>query len=103
MPEATIAISAIPNSGKPPIVTAGRYPVYETSMGDLATIICNDVNWTDSSRILAMKGAKLISVPTLEAPGIAMEQVAQSVLLAVENRTALVEAVATYASVLIDP
>ena len=89
--------------GEPPIVTAGRYPVYETSLGRLATIICNDVHWTDSSRILARQGAQLISVPTLEAPGIATEQVAQSVLRAVENRVAVVKSDVAYASAVIDP
>lgn len=89
--------------GEPPIVTAGRYPVYDTPMGRFATIICNDVHWTDSSRILALKGARLISVPTLEAPGIAIEQVAQCVLRAVENRVAIVKADVAYASVIIDP
>lgn len=89
--------------GEPPIVTAGSYPVYDTPMGRLATIICNDVHWTDSSRILAMKGARLISVPTLEAPGIAIEQVAQCVLRAVENRVAIVKADVAYASAIIDP
>ncbi|MCK5793463.1 MAG: carbon-nitrogen hydrolase family protein [Anaerolineales bacterium] len=89
--------------GEPPIVTAGKYPVYDTALGRLATIICNDVHWTDSSRILALKGAQLISVPTLEAPGIALEQVAQSVLRAVENRVAVVKSDVAYAATIIDP
>ncbi len=43
--------------GEPPIITAGVYPVYDTPLGHLATIICNDVHWTDTSRILANNGA----------------------------------------------
>lgn len=89
--------------GEPPIITAGVYPVYDTSLGKLATIICNDVHWTDTSRILARRGAQLISVPTLETAGIALEQVAQSVLRAVENRVAVVKADGAYAAVIIDP
>jgi apolipoprotein N-acyltransferase len=89
--------------GEPPIVTAGAYPVYDTSLGRLATIICNDVHWTDTSRILALNGAQLITVPTLEMPGIAIEQVAQSVLRAVENRVSVVKADVAYASAIIDP
>lgn len=89
--------------GEPPIITAGVYPVYDTSLGKLATIICNDVHWTDTARILARKGAQLITVPTLETSGIALEQVAQSVLRAVENRVAVVKADAAYAAVIIDP
>ena len=89
--------------GEPPIVTAGVYPVYDTTLGRLATIICNDVHWTNASRILALRGAQLIAVPTLEGPGIALEQVAQSVLRAVENHVAVVKADAAYAAAVIDP
>ena len=89
--------------GEPPIVTAGFYPVYDTHLGRVATIICNDVHFTDASRILARKGAQLIAVPTLEIPGIALEQVAQSVMRAVENRVAVVKTDVAYASAIIDP
>lgn len=89
--------------GEPPIITSGVYPVYETSLGKLGTIICNDVHWTDTSRVLARKGAQLIAVPTLEGPGMALEQVAQSVLRAVENRVVIVKADAAYAAAVIDP
>lgn len=89
--------------GEPPIVTAGVYPVYKTKLGRMATIICNDVHWTNTSRTLALKGAQLIAVPTLEGPGIALEQVAQSVLRAVENRVAVVKTDVAYAAAIIDP
>ena len=89
--------------GEPPIITSGVYPVYETSLGKLGTIICNDVHWTDTSRTLVLKGAQLITLPTLEGPGMALEQVAQSVLRAVENRVAIVKADAAYAAAIIDP
>jgi apolipoprotein N-acyltransferase len=89
--------------GEPPIITAGVYPVYDTSLGKLATLICNDVHFTDTSRLLANKGAQLIAVPTLEIPGIAIEQVAQSVLRAVENRVAVVKADVAYAAAIVDP
>ena len=89
--------------GEPPIISAGVYPVYDTSVGRIATIICNDVHWTDTSRTLARRGAQLIAVPTLETPGIAREQVAQSVLRSVENRVAFVKADDAYASAIIDP
>jgi apolipoprotein N-acyltransferase len=89
--------------GEPRIVTAGYYPVHHTSIGRISTLICNDVHWTDTSRILADKGAQLIAVPTLEAPGIALEQLAQSVLRAVENRVAVVKTDAAYTAAIIDP
>jgi len=89
--------------GEPPIITAGVYPVYETYLGRLATLICNDVHFTDTARILARNGAQLIAVPTLEISGIALEQVAQSVLRAVENRVSIVKADDAFASAIIDP
>ncbi len=45
----------------------------------------------------------MITLPTLEGPGMALEQVAQSVLRAVENRVAIVKADAAYAAAIIDP
>jgi apolipoprotein N-acyltransferase len=89
--------------GEPRIITAGRYPVYEVLSNPVATLICNDVHYTDVSRKLAKEGARLIAVPTLEGPGIALEQVAQSVMRAVENRVAIVKADVAYASAIIDP
>lgn len=89
--------------GEPPISSSGVYPVYATDLGRLAVMICNDVNWTDTARTLARGGAQLIALPTLEGPGITLEGVAQSVLRAVENRTALVKADVAYASAIIDP
>ena len=89
--------------GEPPIVTSGSYPVYDISQGRIATLICNDVHFTDVSRKLARNGAQLIAVPTLEGPGIALEQVAQSVMRAVENRVAIVKADVAYAAAIIDP
>ena len=89
--------------GEPPIITSGVYPVFDTPLGRLATLICNDVHFTDVSRRLARNGAQLIAVPTLEISGIALEQVAQSVMRAVENRVAVVKADVAYASAVIDP
>ena len=89
--------------GEPRIITAGSYPVYEVLSNPVATLICNDVHYTDVSRILARRGARLIAVPTLEGPGIALEQVAQSVMRAVENRVSIVKADVAYASAIIDP
>jgi len=89
--------------GEPPIISAGVYPVYNTPLGRLATLICNDVHFTDVSRRLARNGAQLIAVPTLEIPGIALEQVAQAVMRATENRVAVVKADVAYAAAIIDP
>lgn len=89
--------------GEPPIISAGVYPVYDTDIGRIATIICNDVHYTDASRRLAAQGAQLIAVPTLEFAGISLENTANAVLRAVENRVAVVKADVAFAAAIIDP
>ncbi|MGW8315298.1 MAG: nitrilase-related carbon-nitrogen hydrolase [Bacteroidales bacterium] len=97
--------------GEPRIISSGKYPVYQLPEGYstgqalpvISTLICNDVHYTDVSRRLARNGARLIAVPTLEGPGIALEQVAQSVMRAAENRMAIVKSDVAYASAVIDP
>ncbi|MCX6071730.1 MAG: hypothetical protein NTU91_12890 [Chloroflexi bacterium] len=51
-------------AGEPRIVSSGRYLVYDTPLGWLAPIICNDLNYTAAARIPASKGAQLIMIPT---------------------------------------
>ena len=91
--------------GEPRIVSSGVYPVWETEIGRLATIICNDVNFTKATRTQAQNGAQIVSVPTFEAfgPGLGLEQRTQVVLRAVENRVAIVKAEAAGVSVIVDP
>ncbi len=91
--------------GESRIVTAGSYPVWETEIGNLATIICNDVNFTVTTRTLARKGAQIVAEPTLEtgAPGLGWEQRTQTVLRAVENHVSVVKAEAAGISMIVDP
>ncbi len=91
--------------GEPPIVTAGVYPVYDTPFGKFGTIICNDVNYTNSVRQLALNGAQLVAVPTYEvsAPGFNWELPIQGVLRAVENRVATVKADTAHSALIADP
>ena len=91
--------------GEPRIVTSGSYPVWETELGNFATIICNDVNFTKATRTLARNGAQIVSVPTFETfgPGIGWEQRTQVVLRAVENRVVVVKAEAAGLSAIVDP
>jgi apolipoprotein N-acyltransferase len=91
--------------GEPRIVSAGAYPVWETELGRLSTIICNDVNFTETTRTLASKGAQIVAVPTYETfgPGLGWEQRTQTVLRAVENRVAVVKAEAAGVSMIVDP
>ena len=91
--------------GEPVIVTSGVYPVYETPFGKFGTVICNDVSYTDSSRILTQGGAQLIAVPTFETavPGFHWEVPIQGVLRAVENHVATVKADVAFSAMIVDP
>jgi apolipoprotein N-acyltransferase len=91
--------------GEGPIATAGVYPVYDTPFGQVATIICNDVNFTDTTRKLANNGAQLVAYPTWEVsmPGFHFELPVQGVLRGVENRVAIVKADTAFSAMISDP
>lgn len=91
--------------GEPRIVSSGAYPVWNTDIGNLATVVCNDINFTVTTRTLAKNGAQIVAEPTLEtgAPGLGWEQRTQTVLRAVENHISIVKAEAAGISMIIDP
>ncbi len=83
--------------------TRGTYPVYETPLGVLGTIICYDLDFTDTVRRLARQGAQLIAVPSNDWTGITYRHYTHVVFRAVENRTAMVKADGGYDSAVVDP
>lgn len=83
--------------------TRGTYPVYQTPVGVLGTIICYDLDYTDTARKLAAKGAQLIGVPSNDWGGIADKHYTHVVFRAIENRTAMVKADGGYDSAIVDP
>ncbi len=91
--------------GEPPTVTRGSYPVLKTEIGNLSTIICNDVNFTITTRTLTQNGAQIIAEPTFEigAPGLGWEERTQTVLRAVENHVSVVKAEAAGINMIVDP
>jgi apolipoprotein N-acyltransferase len=91
------------SSGEPRTTSAGVYPVYETSFGRLATMICFDADFTDVARRLSRHGAQFIAVPSLFGRSIAQMPHTQIVFRAIENRVAIVMADVAYNSVIVDP
>lgn len=83
--------------------TRGTYPVYDTPLGVMGTIICYDLDFTDTARKLARQGAQLIAVPSNDWPGITYKHYTHVVFRAVENRTAMVKADGGYDSAIVDP
>jgi apolipoprotein N-acyltransferase len=84
-------------------LTRGSYPVYETPLGVLGTIICYDLDYTDTARKLAAQGAQLIGVPSNDWGSIAEKHYTHVVFRAVENRVAMVKADGGFDSAIIDP
>ncbi len=83
--------------------TRGTYPVYQTQIGTLGTIICYDLDYTDTARKLAVQGAQLIGVPSNDWGGIADKHYTHVVFRAIENRVAMVKADGGYDSAIVDP
>jgi apolipoprotein N-acyltransferase len=83
--------------------TRGTYPTYETDLGKIGTIICYDLDFTDTARKVARNGAELIAVPSGDWPGIADRHYAHLVFRATENRVAMIKADHSYDSAIIDP
>lgn len=89
---------------EPPIVSSGTFPVYQTLLGPLATLICNDINYTDVSRTLTRNGARLITMPALEGIDVAgWEQKSQVILRSVENRVAFIKVDTAGLGMIVDP
>ncbi|MCG2786571.1 MAG: hypothetical protein L6461_15880 [Anaerolineae bacterium] len=84
-------------------LSRGTYPVYQTPLGTLGTIICYDLDYTDTARKLAAQGAQLIGVPSNDWGSIADKHFTHVVFRAVENRVAMVKADGGFDSAVIDP
>lgn len=84
-------------------VKGGTFPVFHTPLGQMASMICHDGNYTDVARKLTRNGAQLIAAPFKEFPGFG-EQLWQNITFrAVENQTAVVITGATSVAAIIDP
>lgn len=84
-------------------LTRGTYPVYETLLGRLGTIICYDLDFTDTARKVARNGAQLIAVPSFDWSAVAAKHYSHVVFRAVENRVAMVKADVAFDSAIVDP
>jgi apolipoprotein N-acyltransferase len=84
-------------------VKGGAFPVFETSLGRMAALICADGNYTNISRKLTQNGAQLIAAPYKEFPGFGEQLWQNTTFRAVENQTAVVVTGATSVASIIDP
>lgn len=84
-------------------ITRGTYPVYEVELGNLGTIICYDLDFTDTARKVARNGAQILLIPSADWPEIAYKHYTHAVFRAVENRVSIVKAEWAFDSCFIDP
>ncbi len=84
-------------------LSRGTYPVYDTKIGKVSTIICYDLDYTDTTRKMVAQGAQLIGVPSNDWSSIADKHYTHVVFRAIENRVAMVKADGSYDSAIIDP
>jgi apolipoprotein N-acyltransferase len=89
--------------GEPYTPTAGVYPVFDTPLGKLATMICHDANYTDTARKLAANGAQLVSAGLNEFGGFGEQYWTNVSFRAIENRTAMVVTSRETGSAIINP
>jgi apolipoprotein N-acyltransferase len=92
----------IPFTGEA-FITERTYPTYQTPFGTVATIICYDNAFTDTTRKLVRKGAQLVAHPTHDWQPIVVIDPLHDVFRAVENRVSVVKADWRYGSAIIDP
>ena len=90
-------------AGEPYGLNVGTFPVYDSEIGKLATMICYDGNYTDVTRKLAAQGAQIIVAPASDWAGIAEKQNLHLVFRAIETRTSIVNAEKAFDSVIVDP
>lgn len=83
--------------------TGGTYPVYKTPLGPISTIICYDLDFTDTARKMARGGARLVAAPSADVPAIARTHYTHLVFRAIENRVSMVKADLDFDSAIIDP
>lgn len=80
-----------------------EYIVYRTPFGGLGSIICYDLDFTDSAREVAKRGANVLAVSSNDVPGITEKHYAHLVFRSIETRLPTVKADGQFDSSVIDP
>ncbi len=81
----------LPELGYDRYVTVGRdLPVFETKFGKIGILICFDVRFPEAARILALKGADAIFLPTNWPSGAEISADVLAVARAAENKVYVV-------------
>ncbi len=83
-------------------ISRGSYPTHETPFGTVGAEICADIDFTDTSRELARRGAQVIAVPSADWPGLASTHHVHAVFRALETGAAVAKSEYSRDSVIVD-
>jgi apolipoprotein N-acyltransferase len=83
-------------------ISRGTYPTYETPFGTVGAIICADLDFTDSARRLARRGAKVIAVPSADWAAIGTTHYVHAVFRALETGAAVAKSEYSRGSAIVD-
>jgi apolipoprotein N-acyltransferase len=83
--------------------TGGTYPVHRTAFGSLGTVICYDLDFTDTARKMTRNGARIIAAPSADPRVITTTHWTHLVFRAIENRVPTAKADTGADSAIIDP
>jgi len=82
--------------------TRGAYPTYATPFGVVGTVICADIDFTDTPRRLARDGARILFVPSADWPEISTKHYVLAVFRALETGSAVVKSEYARDSAIVD-
>lgn len=81
----------------------GTYPVVHTPFGTVGTVICYDMDFTDTARKMTRQGARIISASSSDVPAIADTHYTHLVFRSIENRVSTLKGDKGFDSAIIDP
>lgn len=82
--------------------TQGTYPVKKTDFGVIGSVICYDLDFTDTARKMTRNGARLLAAASNDVEAIADTHYTHLVFRAIENRVPMVKADTGYDSAIVD-
>jgi apolipoprotein N-acyltransferase len=80
----------------------GVYPTVDAPFGTMGSVICYDMDFTDTPRELALRGAKLVAVPSADWRAIASKHYTFAVFRALETGAAFVKSEYSRDSAIVD-
>lgn len=80
----------------------GVYPTVDAPFGRLGSIICYDMDFTDTARQIARRGARIIAVPSADWRAISVQHHTMAVFRALETGAAVIKSEFNRDSVIVD-